>query len=266
MSPSLTPKILFSFDGARMDTPDSPFVHNAPTSPRFIVLRGAGEVGLVVAVTGHFFTIFVSFRPAEGDEDVDEVEALPLITPKDVKLSSIPGRVPLTLFALCVCRAILRLTPLAPCVSVPLSCAHFSEHIQLFQLHRGLHHPGHGHRGAVHVSRRCSVHCAPRPIAVPHLSCRGWAVGVTILLVIVCLNAITCCMIVRVGVAEGVSKYDAAIKSVLPPLFFRVYQGLMVFSTLGSLTSAMIMMGCVAILSFCSFSALSPVIIPGGIV
>ncbi|MDR3413153.1 MAG: hypothetical protein P4L87_19730 [Formivibrio sp.] len=63
------------------------------------------------------------------------------------------------------------------------------------------------------------------------------------LFIIVSLNSVACCMVVRVGIAEGVTKYDAAIKSVLPPLFFRVYQGLLTLSVLGSLTSAMIMIG-----------------------
>lgn len=76
-----------------------------------------------------------------------------------------------------------------------------------------------------------------------HCVCSGWLVGSLSLLLLSVMNALSSVALARVAVRENVSKYDEAILSLLGPLPFRVYQFLMIFSTLGSLATAIVLIG-----------------------
>ncbi len=67
--------------------------------------------------------------------------------------------------------------------------------------------------------------------------------GVCALLVSVALNCVTSILLVRVAEGERVTTYDAAIRQLLGLRWLRLYQTLMVLSTLGSLAACIILVG-----------------------
>lgn len=75
------------------------------------------------------------------------------------------------------------------------------------------------------------------------VSLMGWALGVAFIILLGICSSATSVMLVRASLAEGVRTYDELIRTVLGMRWLRVYQLLMVLSSIGSLIALLMLCG-----------------------